>query len=205
MTYQKDCPHCDPNSFALKHPLLITDNFYMVCDVHSITEGHILILPKDHISCVGAFSPELFAEFTDLYDRVSKFEKATYGKMSSFEHGIIGQTVYHAHVQIMPFDGKPEDIVPEGLHYLRPIRNIGEVKDAFQRDGKYLFFSIGDNMWLVNTTLGVSRFFRDRFARALGVPERGNWKNLKDNPDFMDALQRDIHALESKWKVYFKK
>jgi diadenosine tetraphosphate (Ap4A) HIT family hydrolase len=69
------CVHCDATSFVHEFTLMTTDNFSVVCDAFSIVEGHILIIPKAHISCVGAFSKELFKEFMQIYDQCSLFIK----------------------------------------------------------------------------------------------------------------------------------
>lgn len=168
-----DCPHCDHTSFALEKPLLVTDTFFIVCDVHPLTEGHILIIPKEHIACAGAFSEKLFAQFLALYQQVSSFVKATYGTASSFEHGVLGQTVFHAHVHVLPYKKKAAAIVPEGVDYLQPL-GINQLRETYQKEGKYLFFSIENDSWVVDASLGKPRFFRDRFANSLGIPERGD-------------------------------
>lgn len=176
------------------------DNFYVVCDVHPLVEGHLLIISKDHLSCAGTFYPELFTEFTALYKKFSDFVKITYGSVSSFEHGITGQTVFHSHVHILPFSAMPEQIVPENK--LQPLYTIHDVLRIFRSDGKYLFFSIGDQMWNVDVSIGAPRFFRDRFANALGVPERGNWKTMETNSGLMQHAQNEILSLNNKWKQY---
>lgn len=198
--YVQNCPHCDPNSSALKHPLKITKNFRVVCDVHPLVEGHILIIPKDHFSCVGAFPKDLFEEFLILYQEASAFLKKEYQTVSSFEHGVIGQTVFHSHVHLLPFQGNSEMIVPEGQTNLTPITQLVSLLKVFETEGKYLFFSIGEKLWLVQTSLGAPLFFRDRFARARGTPERGDWKKMEQDQKIMESAQKDIMNLEKKWK-----
>lgn len=202
MTYDPTCIHCDEKSFALENPLETTDHFRIVADVHPLTEGHLLIIPKDHITCAGAFPQELFTEFVGLYEKFSRFIKKTYGEVSSFEHGITGQTVFHAHVHILPFAGKPADIVPEGAKTLFPIKSIRELPDVFERDGRYLFFSIGEHPFLVDTAISVPRFFRDRFAKALGVPETGNWKTMKNTQELMARAKAQITSLVGRFHKY---
>lgn len=47
------------------------------------------------------------------------------------------------------------------------------------------------------------RFFRDRFAKALGVPERGNWKAMRDSKEMMQTVTDMCGATQQKWKSYF--
>jgi len=199
---RKHCPHCDPQSFALANKLQSTKNFWVVCDVHPLREGHILIIPKQHLSCVGEYPLILFKDFLKQYRRVSEFLLQSYGSVASFEHGVIGQTVFHSHLHLFPFAGKPEDIVSEALRHIMPISNLSALRVAFQRDGKYLFFSIGKQMWLVDTILGTPRFFRDRFAHALGVPQRGNWRSMRADERVMVEIKKDIQNLKLRWKSY---
>lgn len=197
---KRNCPHCDPKSFGLKHTLFETKNFRVVCDAHPLMEGHILIIPKLHISCVGEFPKDLFNEFLELYSKFSNFLEKEYGKISAFEHGKIGQTVFHSHVHLLPYAGKPEDIIPEGLNRLTGIPSLSSLKDIYRKDKAYLFFSIGDNLWIVDIKLGKPRFFRDRFAKALGRSQRGNWKVMHKDTKITYEINKEIENLENRWK-----
>ena len=103
-------------------------------------------------------------------------------------------------MHLLPFKGSAIEIVPEGKQHLDRIDDISQLKSVFKKDGKYLFFSIANQMWIVDSKLGGPRFFRDRFAKALGVPERGNWKEMHQNKDIMVKAIRDIESLKSNWK-----
>lgn len=201
-TIKEDCPHCDPDSFALKHPLKETDNFWIVCDVHPLRSGHLLIIPKQHFSCIGEYPEILYLEFAKLYGEFSKFLKSSYDSVGTFEHGKIGQTVFHSHVHLLPFSGKSTDIVPEGQERLRRLISLAELKKIYQEEEKYLFFSLENELWVVDLNLGVPRFFRDRFARALGKPEIGNWKSMHENKELMEEARKDIEDTEMRWKNY---
>ena len=198
----KNCPHCGSHSSALKYLLLETKNFRVVCDVHPIIEGHILIISKNHLSCVGEYSQEIFDEFTNLYEKFSRFIKDMYSSVSSFEHGKIGQTVFHSHTHIIPYSGNPGDIIPEGEEHMATISSLESLQDMYRKDGKYLFFSIGKDMWLVDLKLGAPRFFRDRFAAAFGNPERGDWKEMKRDVGTMAKAQQELGDLQGKWTKY---
>ncbi len=200
---KKDCPHCDPKSYALKHILEETQKFWVVCDVHPLTEGHILIMPKQHISCIGEYNKVLFKEFVRLYKKVSKFIKNKYQFVSSFEHGKIGQTVFHSHVHLFPYTGKEEDIVPEGKNRLIKLHNLSELKKIFKKEGQFLFFSIENKLWIVDPALSGPRFFRDRFAKAIGNPKRGNWKLMHFNKEIMFKANQEIKRVKESWKNFF--
>jgi len=198
-----NCPHCDPTSQAFKHRLEETDDFWIVCDAHSIEPGHILIIPKTHLSCIGEYDDATLAKFMPLHAKVMKFLHEEYGQpVGVFEHGKLGQTVFHSHVHYMPFVGTPTDIVPEGANKLSPLANLSDLKGIFGREGGYLYFGIDDAMWTVDTSLAAPRFFRDRFARALGVPEYGNWKAMHENPTIMQAVEERNTSVQDKWRAF---
>lgn len=202
---RNNCPHCDPSSHAFEYPLEDpTDDFYLVCDPNSIVEGHLLVIPKVHVSCIGEFDDVLLEKFQSIHEKVRQFVADKYGSVAVFEHGKFGQTVFHSHIHYLPFAGAPTDIIPEGADTLRPLATLKELKDVYNRDGGYLFFSIGDDMWTVDPSLAAPRFFRDRFARAHGVPERGNWKAMRESEEIMKTVAGMCHATQQKWKSHFR-
>jgi diadenosine tetraphosphate (Ap4A) HIT family hydrolase len=196
-----NCPHCALASQAYSYILEKTDNFYIICDAHPLVEGHILIIPRQHISCVGAYPEILFKEFLKLNNKVSQFLMENYKSVSSFEHGIFGQTVFHSHIHYLPFNGKPTDIVPENKISIIP--NLSELKNLLKKDGGYLFFSLEDNLISVDVDITTPRFFRDRYARALGKPERGNWKEMHGNQKLMKEAKTDNDNIQVKWRSFF--
>ncbi len=201
MSYDRGCLHCNPADPSLEHRLLETKSFRIVADVHPLTEGHVLIIPKSHLSCAGEFSSNIFNEYESLYKQFSLFLRDTYGKISTFEHGKIGQTVFHAHVHLLPYTGSIERIVPE-VSSLFSVRGIKETQKYFHKDGQYLFVSVNDHAWMVDVKLGKPRFFRDRFAAASGAAERGNWKAMHQNKTLMKKASAEIARLVAKWKRY---
>ncbi|MFH0832333.1 MAG: HIT family protein [Candidatus Aenigmatarchaeota archaeon] len=192
----KRCPHC-PGGFGLKYPLFHDDYFWIVCDAHPLTEGHILVIPKAHVPCMAALDNNAFVKFRELYENVSNFLNRAYGRTAVFEHGIAGQSVFHAHTHFLPFGGSINEIIPEKL--AKRISDLGELKTEFNKEHEYLYFAIGDNKHLVDTRIAYPRFFRERFAESLGVEERGNWKRTESNAELMRAFETEIRQLKNKW------
>lgn len=199
---RQNCPHCNTHSQAFLYPLKETNNFHIICDGHPLVEGHILIIPKQHLSCVGEYPDYLFKEFIKLNKKVSQFLKKEYGSVSSFEHGIFGQTVFHSHIHYLPFKGKSVDIVPENK--LSQISDLSELKILFKKDKGYLFFSLENKLMSVDTNLTAPRFFRDRFAIALGREERADWKSMHNNQKLMQEAQKESESIQRKWKLFFR-
>jgi diadenosine tetraphosphate (Ap4A) HIT family hydrolase len=198
----ENCLFCDPTSDTYKWQLYESDKFRVICDGHPLTEGHLLIVPKDHISCVGAFSEETLMEFRQIYNMFSAFISRTYKSLSTFEHGVFGQTVFHSHVHILPFSGGAHQIIPEGTGYLKPLNEFAILSDELHANKGYLFFSIGQPKWLVDVSIAEPRFFRDRFASALGRPELADWKSVHNNAAIMSQFSSRNDNTIRLWRKY---
>lgn len=201
---RRDCRHCDLSSPAYNYRLVETGNFIVVADAHPLIEGHILIIPKQHIACVAEYPRDILSEFMPLYSRIRLFVQETYGSESTFEHGEIGQTVFHSHVHVLPFEGEAQNIVQEGVQHIQAVAGIQDVREQFEQEGRYLFFSIGDLPWTVDTSLGAPRFFRDRFAAALHAPERADWEEMHNNAALMESAHKENKAMQEKWMGWEK-
>ena len=197
---RKNCPFCDPQSSTYKYFMEGTPSFRILCNANPLCEGDITIVPKGHVACVATYPDSLYSEFLEVYAKVSRFIKKNFGPLATFEHGVFGQTVYHSHVHSLPFRGKPEEVVPEGLERLTKIAALSELRNWFEREGGYLFFSIEDGKWVVDSNLKAPRFFRDRFARLLGRPERGNWKEMHFNPTIMARVDEENRNVTKLWQ-----
>ena len=200
---KEQCAHCK-NGIGLKYVLNSSKNFWIVCDAHPLIEGHILIIPKEHISCMGALNEKDFEKYKELYAKVLLFLQKNYGNVGIFEHGRMGQTVFHAHTHFLPFNKSIEKIVPEN-NSVKTIFKIDELKTEFRDKGNYLFVALNNQKWLVNIDIGYTEFFRTRFANLLNVSKRGNWKKAEANEKLMNILNCDIHQLKNKWAKYFNR
>lgn len=194
-----DCCHCDLESFAYEHLLKESENFSVVCDVHPLTEGHLLIIPKKHLSCIGAYPEEIWDEFKLLYSECRKFIDKYYGNCCTFEHGVVGQTVFHSHLHLLPAKLTLLQIVPEGSKFLTSIDGLSSLRSIYLDTGKYLFVSIRNSLLTVDTRLAAPRFFRDRFAEALGRSERGNWKEMRANQELMKIAVQENSRCRAYW------
>ncbi|MCA9371979.1 hypothetical protein KC726_03715 [Candidatus Woesebacteria bacterium] len=72
---------------------------------------------------------------------------------------------------------------------------------AYKRDGNYLFIEIAETKYLVDTTIGYPRFFRELAGKALHAQDRANWKTARNNAALMQAFVEDVAALQKKWRA----
>jgi diadenosine tetraphosphate (Ap4A) HIT family hydrolase len=200
MSYQPGCGHC-PGGFGLASPLVEGERFWVVCDIHPLVGGHILVIPREHISCVGALNLGDFLEFKDWYEKVSQFIKNNYGPLVVFEHGITGQTVFHSHVHFLPFKGQLVDIISQADE-AKKIDSLDQIQEEFKAKGQYLFLEVASQKYLIDTAIGQPRFFRELLAKALGAPERADWRATEKDPLLMQVFTDEILRLKDKWQAY---
>lgn len=79
-----------------------TTRFFVLHDGYPLCEGHLLIVPKDHVDCLRNLDKSLQDEFLKIKHEVQKFLRINYCDPVFFEHGVVGQSVPHAHLQILP-------------------------------------------------------------------------------------------------------
>jgi diadenosine tetraphosphate (Ap4A) HIT family hydrolase/ADP-ribose pyrophosphatase YjhB (NUDIX family) len=196
----QNCVLCD--EVGNRADLLYESEFFgVVPDNHPLVEGHLLIIPKGHVSCVGAYTSQQRDEFLTVYEKAKEFVRRHYGSVATFEHGVFGQTINHSHVHVLPAKLKLNDVIPEGSHHCRKIKSTDILSTEFAAQGGYLYLSINDKQWLVDTGLAAQRFFRDRFARALGVEDCMDWKSAaQHNPELLRQFDDEKQRVAKTWQ-----
>ncbi len=184
-----NCVFCDQTKFAERHiaeRIVAEDqNFYVIATLGQITDGgYLLLVPKRHVSCVGAMKQaevELFVPImiTKILGALRReYRTAEY---VIFEHGIVGQTIQHAHLHFMPalcdltsevqkdFPGKAIDAIPSWV-WLRDLYT--------QRQEPYLLWTSNGWVHVCWDPPAPPQYFRTALAKSLGRPERKNWQDM---------------------------
>jgi diadenosine tetraphosphate (Ap4A) HIT family hydrolase len=131
------CPFCDPATVA--SALATTDHFYLLADNAPLVEGHALLIPRDHYACFGALPAAWDGELLALKERVARFERERYRPAIYFEHGVFGQSVYHAHLHAVPLGPSGLNVralaAPDG----RLVAGQADVRDWWETRGQYFY------------------------------------------------------------------
>ena len=107
MNNPKPCPFCQFISGAIDKPILFeNETGFVVRDGFPITQGHTLVIPKQHI---GSFFDSTQQQRQDLFSLVD-LAKADLDKQyqpASYNIGIndgeaAGQTIPHLHIHLIP-------------------------------------------------------------------------------------------------------
>src|SRR5690606_27418200 len=89
-------------------------------DIHPITEGHVLVIPKVQVEFVWDLDDEYYHAVMETSKKVAIRLREVSGKPYVYER-IVGTDVPHAHVQLMPFTDtsevhRPQDLASEPDH-----------------------------------------------------------------------------------------
>lgn len=216
---KNDCVFCDRTQFeerlVAEHSVVENEEYNIIATLGQITDGgYVLVVPKKHISCMAALpSHEMGSMVTALQEAYTALASEYKHKYSAsirfcpvtiFEHGIVGQTIKHAHLHLLP---AVIDLSPK-IRADFPTAEIQELSyDAhLQRDGyvhvsldntyvhlyeiykkrqePYLFWTttIGRPMVCWNPPAPL-QYLRIIAAELLDRPERANWRTMDPELD----------------------
>lgn len=185
-----DCVFCDKTKLGER---LISENkdWYVVATLGQITDGgYLLVIPKEHISCMGALNPKQTSSMLKTIKETCRALSLEYQRSTSatpypvivFEHGIVGQTIKHAHLHLLPtvidLTAKIHNDFPEAE--VEELQYAAHLQELYrQRPEPYLFWTVpnGKSMVCWNPP-APPQYLRLIVAELLGKPERGNWRNM---------------------------
>ncbi len=191
------CAFCD-TSERKSRLVTETENFYVMPSIGQISDGgYVMVIPKMHEKCFGELTRPMFNEFVRLKTRVEDAVRDAYGQTIGFEHGIIGQTVYHAHWHIIPFNGDSpfRRLLEENnsARFMDSIRvesdNVAleQIKEGYMKWGQYMIWQDADKSTLLIEPGDVPKMYlRLVAADSVGRPERGNWREWRSANEALD-------------------
>jgi len=188
------CVFCDRAKLA-DRIIAEREHCYIVATLGQIVSGYLLLIPKTHVSCWAEIPSThqiaLRRDSRDVYQQLKlHYEQSSVDDIRPailFEHGIVGQTVKHAHRHFVPVT---LDLTPR-VRADFPKAKIIELETESQlarlyheRPRPYLFWSTpaGKQMVCWNPPAPPA-YLRLILAEALGVPERGDWRTMDQGLD----------------------
>lgn len=206
---ESNCPFCDIKQFE-ERLIAKIDGFYIIATFGQITDGgYVLLFPVEHILCMGVLAREQVSRMLVLANKICRVLTQEYGLKQSreslypitlFEHGIVGQTVKHAHLHFLPtaLDLTPKIQRDFPNFVIEPIEYVGHLQSLYQEKPQpYLNWMTGQEG---NTGVRVlwnppapPQYLRIVAAQALGRPERANWRTMDPELDkrlWSDTVRR---------------
>jgi diadenosine tetraphosphate (Ap4A) HIT family hydrolase len=180
--------------------LFSSDNFAVYVDRGALVEGWLLIVPYDHVICMGALSSELQRELDEVRTTMGAMLEQAFGSIVVFEHGpsepnqSVGCTVDHAHLHLVPtaidlMEGV-KDIFPHPLNW-QPVRGLRESRRYYEAGQPYLFLEQRPGQGQITTHPHFqSQMFRQVIARGVGKPEQYNWREYSQEANVLATIKR---------------
>ena len=84
------------------HKIYEDDDVYAFLDIHPITPGHTLVVPKKQVEFVWDLEPEDYRKLTDATQKIAQHLRRTL-TVPYVGQQIIGVDVPHAHIHLIPF------------------------------------------------------------------------------------------------------
>ena len=184
-----NCVFCDRTKFE-ERLIGETKNFWLIATLGQISDGgYTLLVPKRHVICLGAMREQEIREFETIIARVCFAVPREYGVVSGmiFEHGIVGQTIKHAHLHLLP--GALS--IAERICGDFPVSEImticfwDELRSLYiQRQEPYLLWvDFGGEIKVCWNPAAPAQYLRIVVAQAMNRPERANWRTMDPELD----------------------
>lgn len=167
-----------------------TEEYYIAATLGQISDGgYILVIPKAHIPCIGQLTEPGLSCLEPLITRLSKAIATEYSCTPMlFEHGIVGQTIKHAHIHLVPvnhsFTLKIYRDFPNSR--IDAVRTWKELVNMHYDDPRpYLLWREQPSMMLnlCHNPPAPAQYLRIILAEIAGRPERANWRNMDPELD----------------------
>ena len=109
---KQSCVFCEIDSH-MSSVLLESEHFYLTQDKFPVTPGHLLIIPKRHITSLSDLSETEWYDLRVVLEEACSLLKTGDNQITGFNIGInigsdAGQTIPHLHVHVIP--RRPNDI-----------------------------------------------------------------------------------------------
>ncbi|MBI2635049.1 MAG: HIT family protein [Parcubacteria group bacterium] len=184
-----NCVFCDRTKIE-ERIIAETEDWYLIATIGQITEGgYVLIIPKRHVPCAGAMKEQEIVKMDDISRIASDYTEVEYGvRPIIFEHGIVGQTIQHAHLHLLPARIRMcgriyRDFPNAQICFLDSLKLLRWTYDAMGGK-KYLLWSTPEN--LLKTVIDPPaplQYLRLIAAELVGHPERANWRDCDPETD----------------------
>ena len=188
-----------------------TKNFFVKVGKGIITAGHVMIIPKHHYKAIGEIDNNLIDEYLNLKQQTIKKITENFAEPFLIEYGNYGQSVFHAHIHLIPKTGNgyknvdlyKEMILPSKTTTIQ-INNFNELRDYYLKHNEYIYFEDKNKYILpitniIRNNLGLVDY-RTYFDK-LGLKGIRSWASMTEEDIKNDNLK--IEETKKKLKYNF--
>jgi diadenosine tetraphosphate (Ap4A) HIT family hydrolase len=185
-----ECPFCKEiqdntvNPLNKKRIIFETDFFIVIPTLGCLVVNYLLIIPKKHCTCFGQLDPKEYEELILIIEKLNDHNHKFFQSSTiMFEHGSFleesnaGNSVYHAHLHVLPFsESLINDLKDDDLN-IDEIDSIRELHEISNNSSSYLYYSDVDKKSYTILHSGVkSQYFRRLLSRRLKMSDKWNWR-----------------------------
>jgi len=178
-----DCPFCFRENFE-ERIIAEDSDFYAIATLGQITSGgYVLLFPKHHIRCIAGLAMVNIGILETWKNHINHAVIKEYSSCTFMcEHGIVGQTVGHAHLHIIPAKFNPMNRIKLDFPgtRLETLNSLSDIKERYLiNPSPYLLWKSASDHWRVCwDPPAPKQYFRTILASEIGCPERADWQTM---------------------------
>jgi diadenosine tetraphosphate (Ap4A) HIT family hydrolase len=190
---ETDCVFC--RSDASPAALAEDDHIRLIPDLFPVVPGHVLLVSRQHAPCYGAAPGEVRQSLERMSLEAADFVRREYGvEPVLWENGGAGQTVFHAHLHVMPVALEAIEEVIASEH-MTEVGGWDSVAALWRDRGPYHYLQYRAHRRLAEGNGEINWEFRRRVAIASGLRyEGGRWVR--------PTTDADVSAVARRWQEY---
>lgn len=160
---------------------LESKSFYIFPSIGSLVTGHMLVVPKRHITALCMLDEDTLSELTEVIKEIQEIYKEilhSKGEHFIFEHGIIDtetstmNCVDHAHLHIIP---TPIDL--DSLSLTKTISiSLDKLHTFTEKTADYIFFGELSSSFISLDKDKHPQYLRKQVHEILNLPGHWNWR-----------------------------
>jgi diadenosine tetraphosphate (Ap4A) HIT family hydrolase len=181
------CSRVDQPGILFEMPSL-----YVMPDKFPLLPGHILIISKRHLRChaEGPSGPE--EELDAAAARVRRFLREVYGTPAlAWENGVFGQTVFHAHLHLLPIRAERFPVELDEQREITRIESWQPVRRHYEHHGGYRYMELGSDRRLIAQGESTLQAVRRWLMQVTGVEWDGrDWLRTTTSEDVGEVTRR---------------
>ena len=193
------CILCDYHNY--KDNLLKSSNeFLIIADPYPILRGHILVIPRIHVRALGDLTAEHLFELEDLIENINKFYNNIYEYTIFCETGFQGQSIYHAHLHVLPGEHALSPIFSQYCGYKTKLKRYSDVIDFYKKYGSYLLWMDKDGLFCGTfKKQPPPEFFRKIIKEKILKSKFLRWGDYKYNNTLVELSKIHVNETKSIW------
>lgn len=186
----EDCVFCTRRDQPAQ--LVHTDDFYVMPDKYPLVPGHTLVITHRPNRCHALGDDRSLLRLEELADRLRFFLEEAYGTpVMALENGIAGQSVFHAHLHLLPAGVATLPAAMRRWPDVIRVDGWGEVRRRLMETGSYRYLRFGDGSYVTDGHSPALGPLREAIRREAGIELDSNlaWIKRTTGADIDELLR----------------